>query len=107
MLDPRIKNQGPAPKLGGLDVRKAAGPDNKNPSILKPSAKVIVPYPADFFNLSLTTAKINGSCRVTEVLPIHAANVGEAIVKYHPVCLLSVVLKIMERCTGMRSVDFQ
>jgi hypothetical protein len=83
--------------LSRLDSSKTAGPDNIHPLILKHLAPVIAPAVADLFNKSLSDCSVPSEWKRSIVKPIPKASRPTQVENYRPVCLTSVLSKILEK----------
>ncbi len=83
----------------GLDHKKACGPDGISPLILKQCAHELAPSLSVMFNLSMSKSRVPSQWKDAHVVPIFKKGKRNTVDNYRPVSLLSVVSKIMERCT--------
>ena len=79
-----------------LNERKAAGPDNISPRILKLcSFQLAVPF-CDIFNWSLETAVIPQCFKKSTIIPVPKKMSPQSLNDYRPVALTSVIMKCFE-----------
>jgi hypothetical protein len=83
-------------KLRGLDVKKAAGPDNIPPILLRKSATALT-YPLFLiFNKSLSSGQFPEIWKIAHVTPIFKSGSTFNVKNYRPISKLSVVSKVLE-----------
>ena len=89
-----------------LDLSKASGPDCIPVVVLKNCEPELSYILAELFNKSLKESCFPDCWKVSSVVPVFE-NVGERSTakSYHPVNLLSVVIKVFEKLVNNRIVD--
>ena len=80
-----------------LNSRKAAGPDNISPCILKLCADQLSSVFTDIFNVSLSQCKIPHCFKKSTIIPVPKKSTASCLNDYRPVALTSVVIKTLER----------
>ena len=83
--------------LAALDVTKSSGPDGISPRMLKSTAPCIAPSLTRLFNLSISAGIIPSSWKKSVVVLIPKCQQLSSPCNYHPVSLLPIVSKILER----------
>ena len=81
-----------------LDPKKAHGPDNITPLILKRTAAAIAPILAKLFNFSLRTSTFPDKWKLANVTPIPKSDNVQECKNFRPISLLSTLSKVFERC---------
>ena len=81
----------------GLDPSKSTGPDGISPKMLRGTVDAIVPSLTRLFNLSLTNGSFPESWKLARIVPVPKSAVMSAPSNYHPISILSVVSKLLER----------
>ena len=77
--------------------RKAAGPDNISPCLLKLCADQLSGVFTDIFNVSLSQCKIPHCFKKSTIIPVPKKSTASCLNDYRPVALTSVVMKTLER----------
>ena len=92
--------------IANLDSSKASGPDCIPVVVLKNCEPELSYILAELFNMCLKDSCFPDSWKVSSVVPMFK-NVGERSTakNYHPVSLLSVVSKVLEKLVNNRIVD--
>ena len=80
-----------------LNSRKAAGPDNISPCLLKLCADQLSSVFTDIFNVSLSQYKIPHCFKKSTIIPVPKKSTASFLNDYRPVALTSVVMKTLER----------
>ena len=80
-----------------LNSRKAAGPDNISPCLLKLCADQLSSVFTDIFNVSLSQCKIPHCFKKSTIIPVPKKSTASCLNDYRPVALTSVVMKTLER----------
>ena len=83
--------------LEDLEVGKPTGPDEISAKFLKETAPVIDPSLCKIFNKSLQLGSLPSDWRLVNVVPVHKKSVKDHVENYHPISLLPIVSKVMER----------
>jgi len=65
--------------------------------MLKETAKSIAPAATRLFNLSLTSGKLPSEWKAAQVTPISKSSLSSDPANYHPVSLLSILSKLLEK----------
>ena len=76
-----------------LNSRKAAGPDNISPCLLKQLSGVFT----NIFNVSLFQCKIRHCFKKSTIIPVPMKSTASCLNDYRPVAFTSVVMKTLER----------
>ena len=84
-------------QLTRINARKAAGPDNINPRVLKVAAEQLAVPLTSLFNLSLRTGKVPKLWKSSCIVPVPKKSRPSVLNDYRPVALTSQVMKIFER----------
>ena len=92
--------------IANLHSSKASGPDCIPVVVLKNCEPELSYILAELFNMCLKDSCFPDSWKVSSVVPVFK-NVGERSTakNYHPVSLLSVVSKVLEKLVNNRIVD--
>ena len=80
-----------------LNSRKAAGPDNISPCLLKLCADQLSNVFTDIFNVSLSQCKIPHCFKKSTIIPVPKKSTASCLNDYRHVALTSVVMKTLER----------
>ena len=101
--DPSLMNFGVRSKriravLTNLDVSKTRGPDNLPPCFLKQRAEPLSLFLSAVFRNIKRLGKNPNCWKIGAVSPIHKKGCRASFKNYRPVILLSIVLKVLERC---------
>ena len=83
--------------LRGVDVRKATGPDNVSPQVLRHCASVLAEPLTTVFSSCLRENIWPLLWKEARVVPVHKRNSRSDPKNYRPISLLSVVGKVFER----------
>ena len=83
-------------KIGSIQVKKSAGPDNVNPKLLKLAGNVIVPSLTRLYQHSLEDETVFSQWKSARVTPIHKGDEEIDPVNYRPISLFSIPSKILE-----------
>ena len=83
-------------QLGNVRVDKAPGPDNMEPRVLREVAEQVSELLTNIFNSSLESVQVPEDWRVAYVTPLFKKGSREELGYYRPVCLTSVVGKVLE-----------
>ena len=83
-------------KIGSIQVKKSAGPDNVNPKLLKLAGNVIVPSLTRLYQHSLEDETVFSQWKSARVTPIHKGDDEIDPANYRPISLLSIPSKILE-----------
>lgn len=82
--------------LQKLNPNKSPGPDGMHPRILKELATVIAKPLAMLFQTSLNEGSLPSDWKIGNISPIHKKGPKTDSGNYRPVCLTSIICKIME-----------
>ena len=91
--------------LSSIDVKKASGPVNISPRILKECAKELAPSLAQLVNYSLFIGKLPTDWKITNVVPVYKSDKQSFADKYRPISMTSIVVKTMKRIIRRHFVD--
>ena len=80
-----------------LNSRKAVGPDNLSPCLLKLCADQLLGVFTDIFNVSPSQCKIRHCFKKSTIIPVPKKSTASYLNDYRPVALTSVVMKTIER----------
>ncbi|XP_077990622.1 uncharacterized protein LOC144444944 [Glandiceps talaboti] len=80
-----------------LNVRKAAGPDEVSPRLLRACSSQLSCIFADIFNRSLSTSKVPSIFKKSIIIPVPKKATISQLNDYRPIALTSVVMKVFER----------
>ena len=80
-----------------LNSRKAAGPDNISPCLLKLFADQLSGVFTDIFNVSLSQCKLTHCFKKSTIIPVPKKCTASCLNDYRPVALTFVVIKTLER----------
>ena len=83
--------------LRGIDVKKATGPDNVSPQVLKHCAGELSGPLSEVFKSCLEENTWPSVWKEARVVPVHKRNSRSDPKNYRPISLLSVVGKVFER----------
>jgi hypothetical protein len=84
--------------LNNMDTTKANGPDGIPPRLLKEFSREISSSLCSLFNMSLATGCLPMEWKCANVIPIHKKDFVEPMTNYHPISLLPILSKVLERC---------
>ncbi|KAK2177409.1 hypothetical protein NP493_600g02006 [Ridgeia piscesae] len=84
-----------------LNSRKAAGPDNISPCLLKLCANQPSGVFTNIFNVSLSQCKIPHCFKKSTIIPVPKKYTASCLNDYRPDALTSVVMKTLERLVLM------
>ena len=91
-----IQEAGVLKLLQGINVNKAAGPDNLPNKLLKTCAEEIAPLLTNIFQLSLNSSVLPFDWKIANVTPIFKKGDKHTASNYRPVSLTSVCCKLLE-----------
>lgn len=83
--------------LERLNVRKAAGPDEISPSLLRHCASQLSNVFTDIFNWSLRICKVPLCFKKSVIIPVRRKPIVCSLNDHRPVALTSVIMKTFER----------
>ena len=83
--------------INSIHPSKVTGPDGISPRLLRETYISIVPFLADFINLSIASAKVPHSWTLIHVIPLFKNGAKSDTNNCRPVSLLSCVNKILEQ----------
>ena len=83
--------------LSTLDASSSPGPDEIHPRVLKILAHYLAPPLTHIFQLSLEAGRLPEAWKTGYVKPIFKGGARDLPSNYRPVCLTSVVCKVMEK----------
>ena len=92
--------------LKSLDSNKATGPDGISARLLKETADVITPSLCKLFNRSVLSGTIPEEWKVANIVPVYKKGNKEYTENYRPISLLSITLKVLERCV-LNNINFR
>ena len=79
-----------------LNERKAAGPDNIRPRLLKACSAQLAPVFTRIFNWSLELSTVPRNFKLSTIIPVPKKIVPAVMNDYRPVALTSVIMKCLE-----------
>ena len=80
-----------------LKIRKAAGPDNISPGLLRNCAAQLSVVLTDIFNMSLQSCMVPHCFKKSTIIPVPKKTQPICLNDYRPVALTSVIMKTFER----------
>ena len=80
-----------------MNVRKAAGPDEVTPRLLRACSSQLSSIFADIFNRSLSTCRVPNIFKKSIIIPVPKKSTISQLNDYRPVALTSVIMKAFER----------
>ena len=83
--------------LSSLDTTKANGPDGISAKMLKESSPAITSSLTKLFNTSIKLGEVPSEWKHALVTPIPKSSDLSSVSNYHPISLLSIISKILER----------
>ena len=83
--------------LKNTEVSKAAGLGNLSGRFLKDGAKILAKPITDICNLSITSGKFPGSCKLAKLKPIYKKGSLTEASNYRPISLLPLISKVIEK----------
>ena len=89
-----------------LDDSKSSGPLSIPIKLLKIAAPVIIPPLTDLINLTFKTGSFPDKIKIAIVIPVHKSGSKLDVNNYHPISLLSVFSKIIEKIMHARLSAF-
>ena len=92
--------------LKATHVSKAAGIDNLSGRFLKDEAKVLSKPISDLCNLSITSEKFPGICKVAKLKPPYKKGSLTKPCNYRPISLLPLISKVIEKVIHNQTSTF-
>ncbi|KAK1791191.1 hypothetical protein P4O66_013211, partial [Electrophorus voltai] len=92
--------------LRGVNLRKAAGPDNILGRVLRECADQLADVLTDIFNISLSCAVVPTCFKTTTIVPVPKKTTVLCLNDYCPIALTSIIMKCFERLV-MRHIKTQ
>ena len=89
-----------------LQRAKACDLDQLPPNLLKDPANEIAPSLTYIIYLSLTTSAVPTDCKKANVSPIYKSGSTTELENYHPISVLPIASKIMEREVHRQLFEF-
>ena len=89
-----------------LKNKKAPGPDNIGPELLKSVAPVILNPLLCIYNLSFSTGVVPDALKVARIVPVYKKGDDGQLQNYRPISLLSSFHKILEKLMAIRLTKF-
>ena len=83
--------------IKSLDSKKSAGYDGITPDVIKKTAPSIIKPLTHIVNQSLLLGLFPDRLKIAQVLPIHKKGDSHSVSNYHPISLLSIFSKILEK----------
>ena len=83
--------------LKSLKIKTASGPDGISSRMLRGCASTTSSYLSTLFNLSLSTGFIPTAWKTSNVTPVYKDGGPKLVSNYHPISLLSIPSKLLER----------
>lgn len=96
---PVVVERGLAALVGGLDIRKSAGPDNISAYTLKEFAKNVTPFLpclTKVLNKSIKTGKVPQDWKMAFICPVFKSGQRDEPGNYRPISLTSITSKLLE-----------
>ncbi len=84
-------------QLTHLNTNKSEGADEIHPKILASLASFLATPLAKLYNNSIATGKIPVEWKSSVICPIYKKGCKNNVANYRPICLTSVVCKVLER----------
>ena len=91
--------------MKGLNLSKAAGIDNLSDKNLKDGANILARSISQLCNLYIKLNSFPRSCRISKVKPLFKGSKADHQ-NYHPISLLHLLSKIIERIVHDQTEDF-
>ena len=92
--------------LGKFKCKKAAGYDNLPPGLLKDSTAIISAPLAHIINLSFRSGVFPSDWKMTNILPLHKNGATDQFGNHHPISVLPVISKLIEKIAHNRMVNY-
>ena len=92
--------------LSTYKLKTAAGPDSVSSRMLQETARSISPSLTELFNLSLKKAKVPDQWKISNITPIFKSGDPSSALNYHPISLLPLISKILERIIHSRLMNY-
>ena len=92
--------------LVSLDPNKAMGPDGISPKVLKYCADALCQPISYLFQLTITNSYLPSEWRTHCVIPIFKCGNRTTISNYHPISLLCIISKVLEKIIFNISIKF-
>ena len=106
MPDIEVAVQGVLKLLSTIDTKKACGPDELSPRVLKETCQEIAPVLTFIFNQSLLTGKVPDDWLMANIFALHKKGPKELPENYRPISLTSICSKIMEHIVCSSTCKF-
>ena len=87
-------------------LKTAAGPDGVSSRMLQETARSISSSLTELFNLSLKKAKVPDQWKISNMTPIFKSGGPSSALNYHPISLLPLISKILERIIHSRLMNY-
>ena len=84
-------------ELKALNSKKAQGPDNISPAVLKECANELAGIFCPIFNMSLEQCSIPSLWKTSNIIPVPKKNVPRELNDYRPIALTPVIMKTLEK----------
>ena len=92
--------------LSRYKLKTAAGPDGVSSRILRETARSVSSSLTELFNLSLKKAKVPDQWKISNMTPIFKSGGPSSALNYHPISLLPLISKILERIIHSRLMNY-
>ena len=89
-----------------LKTTQSTGPDDLNPSVMKPLLSIIAKPLAEIINCSLTTGIVPGPMKIAKVTPIYKQGNSEEVTNYRPISILPYFSKLLEKVMYVRLYNY-
>ena len=89
-----------------LKRKKASGPDNLPPNLLRDSASILAKPLAYVINLSLRTGLFPDEWKLARVVPIYKSGTRDSFENYRPISALPIFSKVVEKIVHKKLVNY-
>ena len=92
--------------LTSMPSKTPSGPDGISSQMLKISASSVAPQLSALFNLSPSSGSVPTDWKLSKITPVYKAGDPSLVSNYHPISLLSLPSKILERIVHNKLLDY-